>query len=184
MKAYSYQKTKFRLESYACHQPEFFSLRPGNFPTLRLSQLANLYHRHSALFYRIRRSDSLADLRSVLRTSASPFWETHFTFGRLCVKRSCETSTRFTDLLLLNVVLPVLIAYGKSTGASALEKAQLWARQIRVEDNAVIRLFKKEGIPVENALASQALLQLHKAYCQKNKCLQCPWGHHLLYGKY
>ena len=181
---YRYQRSKFRLERDACYQPEFFSLRPWNFPTLRLSQLAHLYHGNTGLFHRVRSCTSLEDLRAVLRTRASSFWETHFTFDKTCDKRSCKTSERFTDLLLLNAVFPVMMAYGKSTGMSVLTRIKKWARGIRAEDNTVIRRFKKEGIPVKTALESQALLQLHKTYCQKNKCLQCPWGDHLLYGKY
>jgi hypothetical protein len=184
IRAYTYQKTKFRLSQDACHTPEFFALRPGNFPTLRLSQLAYLYQRNDALFDRLRRCHSLTELRSVLQTRASTYWETHYTFGQSCDKRNCITTPHFTDLLLLNVVFPILTAYGKSNGELITERITEWARQLRAEDNAVIRMFKKEDVPVKNALGSQALLQLHKAYCRKNKCLQCLWGNYLLYGKY
>jgi len=44
IKRYSYQSHKFNLNNKNVIKPQFFRLRPQNFPTIRLSQLASLYH--------------------------------------------------------------------------------------------------------------------------------------------
>lgn len=184
IREYAFLKTKFKLSSDACQTPVFFALRPANFPTVRLSQIAVLLHRSPNLFDRITRVESLADLRVLMKTNTSSYWKTHYSFGRGCVFTLRETSARFTDLLILNTVAPLLWAYRRKTGKTGCPPVWKWIGAIRAENNRVTRLFNKEGIPVRNAVGSQALLELHNNYCCKNKCLQCRWGRYLLYGKY
>ena len=43
-----------------------------------------------------------------------------------------------------------------------------------------IREFKSIGIVAENAMQSQALIQLKNNYCQRKRCLSCRFGHVLL----
>ncbi|WP_317042133.1 DUF2851 family protein [Zobellia sp. OII3] len=50
-KEYAYQKRKYGLSDAGVQKPDFFKLRPPNFPTVRLSQLANLYAMHQSLFH-------------------------------------------------------------------------------------------------------------------------------------
>ena len=42
--------------------------------------------------------------------------------------------------------------------------------------NAIIAGFQALGIEVNNALDTQSLLQLRKAYCELKKCLLCSVG--------
>ncbi|GGD44111.1 hypothetical protein GCM10011361_08870 [Muriicola marianensis] len=136
------------------------------------------------MFKNIRNAGDLGEVRNLLQTEASPYWHTHHTFGRVCAPVSRRTSTRFTDLLILNTVIPVLLAYSRKTGQFTSDRFINWAGELKAEDNRVVREFKQEGICVNNAQESQALLQLYNRYCLKNKCLQCRWGIYLLYGKY
>ena len=46
--------------------------------------------------------------------------------------------------------------------------------------NAIIAGFQALGIEVNNALDTQSLLQLRKAYCELKKCLLCNVGVYLL----
>lgn len=180
---YNFLKTKFKLNSDGCQHPEFFSLRPSNFPTIRLSQLAVLYHKRPDIFEQVRMATTLNDVRALLKTETSPYWHTHYTFGASCTPVSRKTTIRFTDLLILNSVIPVLLAFSRKTGKTGTAEYLHWAREINAEDNRVVRLFRREGIRAKNARESQALLELYKRYCRKNKCLQCRWGTYLLYGK-
>ncbi len=50
LKEYNFIKHKFNLKTEACVNPKFFRLRPDNFPNIRLSQLAMLYHKNQQLF--------------------------------------------------------------------------------------------------------------------------------------
>ena len=49
--------------------------------------------------------------------------------------------------------------------------------QISAEDNVVVRKWARVGLRSEQALDSQALLQLSTAYCERHDCLRCNFGH-------
>lgn len=181
--AYNYLKVKYNLQDEACHRPEFFSLRPSNFPTIRLSQIANLYHRHTALFALVIEATSLESLRSLLQAQAGPYWDTHFIFGKTSASSLKKMSSQFTDLLILNAVLPIRLSYKLHRGRSAINRLTSWAKEMKAENNKVVRLFRRHGVPAFNAYDSQALVESYQQYCSKNKCLQCAIGRHLLYGK-
>ena len=181
--AYKFLKVKYNLRDELFQKPEYFSLRPHNFPTIRLSQIANLYHRHPALFALVIEASSLESLRSLLRAQAAPYWDTHFIFGQPTRPSPKKMSSHFIDLIILNSVLPVRLSYELHKGRSAINRLTSWAQEIKVENNKIVRLFQTHGVPASDAHGSQALLELYHQYCTKNKCLQCAVGKHLLYGK-
>lgn len=61
----------------------FLRLRPENFPHIRLAQLAYLYQKGDKLFSRLLEADTLTDVRALLDTRTSSYWENHYLFGRL-----------------------------------------------------------------------------------------------------
>ena len=52
-KSYTFLKQKFQLNNQGVLPIQFFRLRPPNFPTIRLSQLAMLFHKEQNLFSKI-----------------------------------------------------------------------------------------------------------------------------------
>ena len=181
--AFNFLKVKYNLQNEVCQKPEFFSLRPFNFPTIRLAQIANLYHRHPALFAHVIEATSLESIRSLLKAQAGPYWDTHFNFGKPTKPALKKTSSQFTDLIILNSVLPIRLSYKLHTGRSDVNFLTSWAKEMKAENNKVVRLFRSLGVPAFNSYDSQALLESYQKYCTKNKCLQCAIGRHLLYGK-
>jgi hypothetical protein len=181
--AFNYIKVKYNLPDEIYHQPEYFALRPYNFPTIRLSQVANLYHRYPALLALVTKTNSLDSLRSLLQAQAGQYWDNHFVFGKTTSPSLKKMSRQFTDLIILNSVIPVRLSYKLHTGRSEINRLTSWAKEIKAENNKVTRLFRTCGVPALNAYDSQALLESYQRYCTKNKCLQCDIGKHLLYGK-
>ncbi len=82
---YGYLMKKFGL-SHNFGKPEFFGLRPPNFPTIRLSQLASLYIEHQNLFAELMKLNQLGDIYDLLQVNASSYWDNHFTFGKVSKK--------------------------------------------------------------------------------------------------
>ncbi len=181
--SYKFLRLKYHLRVEVYDKPEFFSLRPTNFPTIRLSQVANLYHRHPALFAHIVEASSLNSIRSLLQTQAGAYWDNHFNFGKTTPGTPKKMSSQFTDLIILNSVLPIKYSYDLHKGRSDLNGLTSWARAMKAENNKILRHFQTNGVAVSDAHCSQALLQLYRRYCEKNKCLQCAVGKYLLYGK-
>jgi hypothetical protein len=181
--SYKYLQAKYKFRDESVFKPEFFSLRPYNFPTLRLSQIANLYHRNPALFMTVVKATSLTSIRTLLQTKAGNYWDTHYVFGKPTAWEPKKTSRQFTDLIILNAVLPIREAYYQNKGSSDLNFLTSVAQEMSAERNKIVRLFHTKGVPASNAYQTQALLELYSQYCIKNKCLHCAVGRHLLFGK-
>jgi hypothetical protein len=173
---------KYDLDNSGVLRPEFFRLRPSNFPTIRLSQLANLYKIHNSFFDKVISSNNLSDLYLLFDVSASPYWNDHFTFGKDSKKSAKKVTKQFIDLLIINAILPLKFCYAQYLGKDCNEEIIQIISQIKGEQNSIIANFKKHGFTTENAKDSQAVLQLYNQYCTKNRCLECAIGNSLLNG--
>lgn len=171
---------KFDLTQFGCIQPSFFRLRPPNFPTIRLSQLANLYHKEQHLFSKLMSLDTLEAIYKLLDTEASLYWRSHYNFEKESKPRTKRLSQSFIDLLIVNTIIPLKFCYNKSRGISDTTGLFDLMMAIAPEKNAIISKFETLGLNVTSALESQAIIQLKNAYCDKNKCLQCTFGSALL----
>jgi len=180
-KEYAFLKNKFRLQKEPFNvYPNFFRLRPNNFPTIRLSQLANLFYVNANLFSTLMQTNTLKDFYSILSVGVSPFWETHYTFDSQSKKSSKKLTKSFMDLLLINTIIPLQVAYQKHIGNFNPEKTITLIQSIKSEKNAILDKYKSLQVVSKNAMDSQALLHLYTNYCTKNKCLNCVVGNRLL----
>lgn len=183
MMQYAYLKKKFRLNELSVPRAEFFKLRPSNFPTIRLSQLANLYSKGGALFNALMKTDTYEELHRLLSCKTSSYWEEHYTFGKPSRKVVKKLSPAFIDLLIINAVLPLKFCFARCQNTENHEEIISLIRSIRAEHNTIQQRFTGIGLSFENAMDSQAILQLYHKYCKENRCLKCAIGVKLLSGK-
>ena len=177
---YHYLKHKFDLSETGVIVPEFFRLRPPNFPTIRLSQFANLYSENHNLFDKVVKATTIADLYKIFEVSASAYWDDHFTFGKESKNSSKKLTKKFIDLLIINTILPLKFSYSKHLGKDSNDSLIAIIGSLKKEDNNILKKFNALGIRIKTAGDSQAILQLYNEYCSKNKCLQCSIGSSLL----
>ena len=180
-KEYAFLKTKYKLTNMDSSLWRFMRMRPVSFPTIRISQLANIIYNTSGLLNFILEMDNINNVVSILSTSASSYWDNHFRFDAFApgVQKKLGSST--INVILINTIIPFIFVYGKSKRNDELqEKALNWMAKIPSESNKITREFISMGIKPENAMHSQALLQLKSNYCLKKKCLRCRFGHILL----
>ena len=177
-KEFRYLQHKFELSvPMTATQWRFLRLRPGNFPHVRLAQLANLYYKERSLFSRIMEADTLEAVRKLLTVTTSPYWEEHFNFRKVSSSREKQVGKNAQNLIIINTVIPFLYAYGLHKADELLcERATGFLESLKAEDNHVIRHWSGAGLPVSTAADSQALLQLQKEYCDKKDCLRCRFG--------
>ena len=177
-KEFSYLQHKFELSApMPATQWRFLRLRPGNFPHVRLAQLASLYYRERSLFSRIMEAETLEAVRKLLTVSTSPYWEEHFNFKKTSPRQEKQVGKNAQNLIVINTVIPFLYAYGLHKADEALcERATRFLESLKAEDNHIIRHWSGAGLPVSTAADSQALLQLQKEYCDKKDCLRCRFG--------
>ena len=179
-KRWNYIQNKHQLENTFIDSVQFFKHRPDNFPTVRLSQLANLYYTNQNLFSKVISANNSEELYQILNVSVSEYWQTHYNFDKISPKKTKSLSKSFIDLLIINTIIPFRFAYEKSLGKETSEENILFLEQITSEKNAIIDKFKSVGIASKNAFESQSLLQLKNEYCNKSRCLQCAVGLELL----
>lgn len=182
-KEYQYTSHKFGLDAVGVQKPEFFKLRPPNFPTIRLSQLANLYSMHQSLFEKIIVAKKLEDFYEIFTVTASEYWTTHYVFGKESKKSIKKLTKKFIDLLIINTILPIKFCYAKSIGKDVNEELIKIITDLKSENNTILENFYTYGVQANSAKESQAILQLYNNYCTKNRCLQCAIGSSLLVDK-
>ena len=68
---WEYIQIKYQLESANIEPIQFFKHRPDNFPTIRLSQLASLYHAHQNLFSMVIAAKTLQEIHQIFSVSVS-----------------------------------------------------------------------------------------------------------------
>jgi succinyl-CoA synthetase alpha subunit len=88
------------------------------------------------------------------------------------------------SILIINVVVPLLHAYGQTFGDNKrMGRAIDIIQSLKPEHNSIITLFNAAGIDCPDAMTSQALIELRNEYCLARKCLYCRIGHRLLAAK-
>ena len=177
---YNFLKQKFKLKNEGVLPLQYFRLRPTNFPTIRLSQLAMLYHSEQNLFSKTINLNCAKEFYKLLVSGTTAFWETHYTFDKTSKFTRKKISKSFIDLLLINTIIPLKYCYEKHNGQDNHEGVLKLIQEIKAEKNSIVDKFQSIKPVSNSAFQSQALLQLKNTYCNMNKCLQCAIGNTIL----
>ena len=179
-KEYQFLKNKYQLQKVQA--PLYFlRMRPANFPSVRLAQLAMLVHNSLHLFSSIKESKTLKQVKQLLDITANDYWHYHYLPDEVSAFKKKNLGAQMTDNILINTVVPVLFAYGQYFKENSYkDKALQWLLEIAAEKNAVTKGFAALGIENKNAFDSQSLIQLKNEYCNKKRCLDCAVGNKLL----
>jgi hypothetical protein len=178
---YKFFRHKFGLKPLEKHLFKTMRMRPNNSPHVRLAQLAALWFRNDTLFSIVIEEKNIDELRKLFKAQPYDFWLTHYNFGHPSTSSDKQISVNSLNILLINVVIPMLFAYGhKNNSPKYNEQAMSFIESIPAESNAIVSAFCNAGIKVHHAGDSQALIQLKREYCEKKKCLYCRIGFRLL----
>ena len=178
---------QYLSKAYSLPQPlnatrwKFLRLRPDNFPHVRLVQLAYWYCNSRGLFSKVMAATTIEQLRDLLITNTSDYWKEHYVFAKTSVRREKKLGVTSQNILIINAVIPFLYAYGLHRSNDVLcERASTLLDELKAENNYITRQWSAVGIHVSTAADSQALIQLHKSYCELKKCLYCRFGYEYL----
>ncbi len=182
-KEYTFLKKKYSL--VAIDEAIFFlRMRPANFPTIRLAQLAQLLYMSEHLFSKIRETKSLADIRKLFMLTANDYWHYHYNFDEETNYKEKKLGKEMINNIIINTVVPVLFTYGLHHNDEILkERAIEWLEELPPEKNNITQGFDQIGFSNKNALDSQSLLQLKNIYCNEKRCLECSVGNAILKGE-
>ncbi|WP_247666517.1 DUF2851 family protein [Aquimarina sp. MMG015] len=180
LKQYAFLKNKFKLQNKGVIPFKFFRLRPSNFPTIRISQLASLYFKNNQLFSEVMSMNNLDMFYELFDVSASEFWETHYTFDKESSSRGKKITKSFINLILINTIIPLKFLYARDIGKDVEEEIFGLMSQLPCEKNNITNHFIDLGVRMDDALHSQSMIELKNNYCDKKACLKCSIGNYLL----
>ena len=167
-------KAKFNLKVMPMAYWKFLRLRPPNFPTVRLAQMAALVRTFDNLFSKLQTVGDLDSLRNLFNVEVNEYWDTHYLFEKPSKPVKKHLGGTAVDVMIINAVVPVMFSYGIYHDDQDLKSRSLgFLNTMEPEDNLIIRKFEKLGVSVQNAQQTQALLHLYKCYCRKRNCLKC-----------
>ena len=177
---YKFLKEKYKLRPI--HQPvHFLRMRPGNFPAIRLAQLAALITTSAHLFSKIKEAKSVKEISQWFDVIANDYWHYHYRFDETSSFKKKKLGTVMIENIIINTIAPVFFAYGTYHDENKFrEKALKWLEETASESNTITRGFQKLGIENKNAFDSQALIELKNEYCNKKRCLDCGVGNAIL----
>jgi hypothetical protein len=179
-KEYQFLQTKYQLKPVK-HLLHFLRMRPSNFPTIRLAQLAMLVHQSSHLFSKVLEAKTIDAIRNMLAVTANDYWHYHYILNEPVAFRKKKLGKTMIDNLLINCIIPLLFVYASEhNDEPAKEKAVQWLQQMTKEQNNITQQWEAIGVLHQSAFDSQALLYLKKNYCDVKKCLHCAIGNSLL----
>ena len=181
MREYAFLANKFSLRPIEGTAWRLFRSRPQNFPYRRIALLAQFVHGGFNLMNDIINATDTKALRDLFDVELSGYWTTHCSFGKPSPSAGRALSNNSIDIVLINTVAPLYYARGEMTDDYAMtDRAIALLEDLRPEQNSIVTMFKAAGIKCDDALTSQALIQLRRNYCEARKCIYCRLGHRLL----
>lgn len=179
---YAFLKNKHQLEPLDNSIWKFMRMRPANFPTIRIAQFVAILTNNIHLFQRLTDETSVDELRKMLNISAHHYWDTHYRFDVPGAKKMAKRmGTTSINILLINVLIPLLFCYGEKLGSQALKNRALnLLQEIPAEKNSITKRWKELGMPLDSAYDSQGLIELKQMNCSAKNCLNCNVGNSIL----
>lgn len=182
-KEFLYFQKLYSLTSMDVSLWKYKGLRPHGFPPIRIIQFAELLSKQELNLDNLSSYENLAQVRNSLylkNNQIVDIGDLHPIHSKSKLE-PIQLSESMQNHLILNVIIPVLFAYGKyHQKEQVCDKTIEWLALLPAEDNKIIRIWDKLGIRAKNAEESQALLQLKNYYCIYKKCLECSIGNTIL----
>lgn len=178
--------SKYRLESKQMKvvQWRFLRLRPANFPTVRLAQLAVLLSFHGNLFSKILECTSYEQLVEFFDVEQSEYWRHHYQPAKMAKATVPALGQSSIHNILVNTVAPLLVAYGQlKDEQSYVDRATEILQYLPAENNKITRQWLDLGYRVKSSFDTQGLIELFNNFCMKRRCLDCTIGTHIIKAK-
>ncbi len=177
-KEYHHLKQKYGLTPMPAYHWKFLRLRPSNFPTIRLMQLASLFHNHRLSLDKIMKASNTQQLAAMLNVSLKDYWLTHYRPEVLSPQKAKSIGRRSCELIIINTLVPLAYAYGMLRDNEKLKNQSIqWLESLAPEENAIVRQWENHAVKADAAFQSQALIHLTQKYCRPKRCLHCRIGH-------
>lgn len=176
---YQYIAKKFHLDNHKMPVKlwKFSRLRPANFPTLRIVQLAGILHQQAHQLGSFIEETDMEILVKKLSIRQSEYWQTHYYPEHSSRAKLHGIGKESIDNLMINVVVPVKYAFAKFHQDERMtENVFDLLQKLPAEKNKITQQYKASKFPVQSAFDSQAVIELYNKFCSQNRCLYCKIG--------
>jgi hypothetical protein len=181
VKEYQFLSKKYGLYPLNPACWKFLRLRPANFPTIRIAQLATLIYQSSSLFSKVLVAKNIKELENIFSIKLSNYWQDHYTFDKASVKKHKALGKATINHIIINTIVPLIFLYGMHKNDQRFkDKAISFLESLPAENNQITRKWKELGVDARSASESQALIQLKNNYCLPKRCLDCAIGNAIL----
>lgn len=158
-------------------QWRFMRMRPANFPTIRIAQLAGLVHKGQKFFSTVISIEEGKELVKFFSVRQSEYWIHHYHFFKEFKKEIDTLGDESINSLIINTVAPILVAYGKAKDdQSYIDRAVTILQHLPAEANRITKRWKELGLNVKDAADSQGMVELYNNFCLRRRCLDCNIG--------
>lgn len=155
---YDFLRAKFNLTPMPYQMWKLARLRPQANPINRINALAVLLCRNHDLLGAILEAPDVQTLQRLFYIPS-------------------QLGISTVNSIIINAAVPILLAYAQwNADEGKMERAFSMLDKIPAEVNRYTESWIKAGIPIRNAMDSQALLHLYREYCELHKCMNCRIG--------
>lgn len=163
------------------HEWKFLRLRPANFPTVRIAQLATLIQQKGSFFSWFINVQNVEDFKKSFQIKQSEYWQKHYLLGKPTESKVPNLGKSSIENVIINTVVPLLVAYSQHRdNHEYLDKAIELLEQLPAEHNHITDQWEDMGLKIKTAFDSQATIELFNNFCSFKKCLSCNVGMDLL----
>lgn len=178
---YNFQKKKNLSFPLTGGEWKYSRMRPSNFPTIRIAQLAAVLHRSPDIFTVLCETENIESFSKKFLISASSYWNDHYRFGEPVGNHKKFMGEQALNGILINAAIPLIFCYGHLRDDEKYrQKALDLLTELKPEFNRYTRLWQSFGIENNNAFDSQAMIEQFDHWCEKKKCLSCSIGSSLI----
>lgn len=178
-KEYRFLSKKYDITAIPSISWKFSKMRPANFPTVRIAQLAAIVHRLKGLLFD---EMIIKGNKEIFDISTNPYWDTHYRFGKESAHKVKKLGKNIQDVIAINVTAPLQFAFGQThLDDNQKDQAINTLQRTKSESNRITR--KYTTIPnckLQTAWDSQGYIELYTSYCSKKRCMSCRIGHELI----
>lgn len=180
---YDHLRRKYSLTPLPGAVWKFLRMRPANFPTIRIAQLATLIHQSGHLFSKMLAAQNCREIEHMFEVRLSNYWKDHYLFDKVSNRQPKMLGRTTVHHFIINTIAPFLFLYGKERQEFKYQdRALRLLEELPPEDNRDIHQWQALGIHPDSAYQTQSLLQLKRRYCDERRCLDCAIGNAILNG--
>lgn len=155
-------------------RPVFLRMRPINFPTIRLVQLASICSGHTDIFDLLLSCKTIEDLKEFFIIQVNSYWLDHYIPDKPAKHVSKKVGDQLILSVILNVLIPLQLTIKKRKGCGDWKTIALdWLKTIKPEHSHIIQLYRDAGFIPANGFESQGLLELYQNKCIREDCMDC-----------